>query len=144
MGGHDHRGTTLLMFPAAILVVMILAAIAVDLSKVHLARREAHAALSSVADDAATMLDHDAVRRGQLTTLDLERARRFVQRTIAEHPPHIDGRIVGPVSVQPGPRPGSVELTATIAVDHLFARAVPDAAGTTVFTLRVTGELVAN
>jgi len=137
-----HRGTTLLLFPAGILVVMILAAIAVDLSKVHLARREAHAAIASVADDAAAMLDRSAVRRGEFSRLDLDRARAFVRRTFAEHPPQIDGRLIGPVSVRAGARPGTVELEATIEVDHLFARVMPDAATTTVFTVRVTGELL--
>lgn len=139
-----HRGTTLLLFPTGILVVMILAAIAIDLSKVHLARRESHAALSSVADDAASMLDRSAVRRGNLTAVDLDRARAFVHRTFTEHPPQLDGHLVGPVSVEAGPRPGTVALTATVEVDHLFARAMPGSAGTSTFTVHATGELLAN
>ena len=142
-GRRGQRGSTLLLFPASILVVMVLGAICVDFSKVHLARREAHAALSALADDAAAMLDRDAVRAGRFDAVDLDRARRFVATSWATHPAKLEGSLVGAITVDRGPRAGTVVLSATIRVDHLFGRVAPDSVASTTFTVDAVGELLA-
>ena len=69
-------GSALILMPAAVLVVMVLAAITMDLSLVHLGRRETIAAAEAAANDAATFgLDERAYRSGAGYRLDAVRAR---------------------------------------------------------------------
>lgn len=121
------RGSALILFPAGVLAVLVLAAIAMDLSLVHLARREAITAAESAANDAATYgLDEHRYRRGAGYALDPARVRAAVDQSIAaaglgEHlttPPRvtIDGTTVG------------VQLT--VQVEYVFARSLPGVAHT--------------
>lgn len=67
----DDRGSALLLMPAAVLVVLVLGAIAVDAAVAFLAERELAAAAAAAANDAATAgLDEDALRRGGGYRLD--------------------------------------------------------------------------
>lgn len=67
----DERGSALLLMPAAVLVVMVLGAIAVDAAVAFLAERDLAAAAAAAANDAATAaLDEDALRRGAGYRLD--------------------------------------------------------------------------
>lgn len=133
------RGTTLLLFPAAVLVLMVLAAIAVDLSLVHVARRELVRVCSHAADDAASVIDQDALRRGEPLTVDLEAARRVVRAELAAA--DLPGRLVGPVRVERGPAPTSVVVEATLEVDRIFAPGFGDRSTDRV-TARVEGHLL--
>ena len=140
LGPTRERGTALLLFPAAVMVLMVLAAIAVDLTSIHLARREVYRIASQAADDAAAMIDHHSLRTGDLRTIDLSAATRLVrgELTVAKMP----GAIVDGPRVRLGPRPGTVEVTLTISVEHFFAKAIPGADTSERITVDVVGELL--
>ena len=64
-----------MLMPAAVLIVMVLGAIAVDLTAVRLGQRELIAAAGDAANDAVTVgLDEAALRSGQGYRLDPDRA----------------------------------------------------------------------
>jgi hypothetical protein len=108
--------------PASVFVVLVLAAITVDLSMVHLGRREGLAAAESAANDAVTFgLDEAAYRRGEGYHLDLGRARTAVERSVSVQFSG-DEQVSAPQVAIDGTR---VTVTVTIRIDYLFARALP-------------------
>lgn len=137
---HSERGTALLLFPAAVMVLMVLAAITVDLSAMHMARREVYRAASQAADDAVTRLDTHALRSGELHVIDIAAARELVrdELTVATLP----GPILDGPHVHAGPRRGTVEVTLTVRVEHFFAKAIPGAPDSEQITVDVVGELL--
>lgn len=123
-----------MLMPAAMLVSMVLAAITMDLSLVHLGRREALAAAEAAANDAATYgLDESAYRSGAGYHLDPTRAHRAMQRSIVAAG-LADDLAAPPDMVIFGT---TVRVRLTIRVDYVFARALPGAAHST--TVTVTG-----
>ena len=52
--GRSERGSSLLLFPAAVLIVMVLAAMAVDTSIAFMGQRELANATAAAANDAAS------------------------------------------------------------------------------------------
>ena len=121
--GTADRGSVLMLMPAAVLVVLVLGAIAVDLSLVHLARRELVVAAGAAANDAVTYgLDEDAWRRGEGYSLDPTRVDDAVNRSLAAR--GLLPRLVTPPVVRAtGPDEVTVELAEP--VDYLFAKALP-------------------
>jgi Flp pilus assembly protein TadG len=127
----SDRGSALMLMPAAVLVVMVLAAITMDLSLVHLGRRETMAAAEAAANDAATFgLDERAYRTGAGYALDPVRAHRAMQQSIAAagladdlaSPPQM--AVLGT----------TVQVRLTIRVNYVFARALPGVAHSTTVT----------
>lgn len=117
-----ERGSALLLMPAAVLIVLVLAAITVDLSLVHLARREAMAAAEGAANDAVTFgLDEAAYRRGEGYRLDPARVRIAVERALATDA--AGERWSGPPRVEV--LGSAVRITVVARVDYVFARALP-------------------
>ena len=115
-------GSALILMPAGVLVVLVLAAITMDLSLVHLGRRETIAAAEAAANDAATFgLDERAYRTGAGYRLDPARARRAMEQSIRGRrltddlasPPEM--MILGT----------TVQVRLTIRVDYVFARRCP-------------------
>ena len=131
-----------MLFPAAVMVLMVLAAIAVDLTSVHRARREVYRSASQAADDAAAMVDQHSLRAGDLHTIDLAAARRLVRAELALA--GLPGPIVDGPRVELGPRPGTVAVHVAVSVDHFFAKALPGAASTERITVDVVGEILEN
>lgn len=111
-----------MLMPAAVLIVVLLGAVAVDLSIVFLGRRELAAAAAAAANDAVTYgLDQDALRVDGGYALDPERVRDAVDASLAAsnvdvdvHPPLVE--LVGP---------GEVRVTLSGEVQYVFAPAVP-------------------
>lgn len=134
-----ERGSSLLLFPAAILVVLLLAAICVDFSRVHLARRALVHTLSVAADDAVAMVNEAALRSGQPDRVDLDRARQVIRFELAVG--DLPGPVVGAIDVRYGPNATSLIATATIRVDHIFAPAVPGASRSQDITATVSSAL---
>jgi Flp pilus assembly protein TadG len=127
-----ERGTVLMLMPATMVVLLVLASIMVDFAVVAMRSRELHNAASAAANDAATAaLSSEGLRSGE-TWVDTDRARGLVaaslarQRFALDQPPTVyvslDGREV------------TVTLHATH--DYLFAGVVPGAPDT--FTVDVT------
>lgn len=136
--GRTDRGTALLLFPAGFLVILVLAAIAVDLSTTQLAQRELRRTLEVATDDAAAMLDDDAVRATDRLTLDADAAERVVRFEVATA--HLPGPIVAGPTVVVDRDAGIVTATASIEVHPMFGPIV--GGGPQTITVRAQGRLV--
>jgi hypothetical protein len=119
----------LLLFPAAILVVMVLAAIAVDVSIAFLGQREVANATAAAANDAAGAgVSNQAFYRLGEVQLDGGTVHRLaVERVQAMLDPSRFHDLRVDVVVAPGGAgcPPTVRVRATARVDYIFARAVP-------------------
>lgn len=136
MSGAEHRmarperGSVLLLFPAALLIVMVLAAITVDTSIAFLGQRELAEATSAAANDAAAdALSASAFYERDLIDLDLARVEAIaVERVtqIIDGSRHSGLRVTASV-VPPSAAgcPPRVEVVASSTVSYVFARAVP-------------------
>lgn len=121
-----------MLMPAAVLVVLVLGAIAVDLSVVHLATRDLADAAASAANDAVTSgLDPAGVRTGGSYELDPDRVAAAVADSLALH--GLEGRLARADIEVDGDR---VVVTLERRVAHVFARSLPGAAGATTITTR--------
>jgi hypothetical protein len=110
-----------MLMPAGLLVVLILASIAVDMSVVHLRKRQALDLAAAAANDAATAAaDPGALRSGSFE-LDPARARTTVDQVVAasELAPEL---VTTPVVVVTD---GRVEVTLVVEADYVFAGAIP-------------------
>ena len=135
-----ERGTALLLYPAGVMVLMVLASISVDLSAIRLARQELDSTVQVAADDAAGMVDESSLRSGDRLVIDLDRARRLVEGEMAL----ADTACVSipTVTVDLGPRPGTVTVTARCEVAHIFGRALPGVPRTEPIVASAVGERV--
>lgn len=115
------RGSVLMLMPACVLVVLVLASIAVDMSLVHLRQREALDLAASAANDAVTAGADPARLRAGSFGLDAGRVRATVDRTLAasDLAPHLVGRPVVRIAGD------TVEVALEIEADYLFTGALP-------------------
>jgi hypothetical protein len=119
------RGSVLLLVPTGVLVVVVLAAIAVDTGVALLGEREAAALAEGAANDAATAaVDEAAYRAGGEFRIDEARARRVVAGTMAATSSELEAvRVeVGFPVVDGQP---AVQVTVAGTIDTVFARALP-------------------
>ena len=130
------RGSSLMLMPAAVLVVMVLGAIAVDQSIVYTQQRELVAAAEAAANDAAGYgLDRDAFYDRNEVVFDLARARAAALAALRAR--RIDARAV----VSLGPGGTEVEVSLRTEVEYVFAGAIPGAPGTTEVRAQASAEL---
>lgn len=116
----DDRGTALVLAPALVLVLVVLAGIAVDLSIVHAAQRRLARVAAAAADDAAGMVDERRVQLDGAILVDPTAARAVVEDRFARS--DLPGRLVDlDVAVERD----RVVLRASVVVPHLFLRALP-------------------
>ncbi len=125
-----ERGSILLLFPAAVLIVLVLAAITVDSSIAFLAQRELANATAAAANDAATTaVDGQAFYRDDRIELD-----PYAVAAVAEERVRLalDGSRHRGLEVRatasPPTRSGcpwTVRVTASSKVSYVFAQAVP-------------------
>jgi len=117
--------------PAAMLIVLLLGAIAVDLTIVHLRQQQAIEAAASAANDAVTAgVDQDALRSGHGYRLDPDRVRAAVERSVRAQG-LTDELVEAPEITEPDA--WSVTVVLSLRADYLFARSLPGApSGTTV------------
>ena len=121
----SDRASTLLFFPAALLVVVVLASITVDLARLRLVHRQVDDTAAAAANDAVTAgLDVDALRRGEDYRLDPRRVERVVRRSVEVHDHAGTGTLDAQVDV-PGPRVVVVHLSGRVPLG--FARVLPAA-----------------
>ena len=119
-----ERGSVLLLMPAAALIVIVLAAIAVDLSLVRIRHEQLENVAAAAANDAANQLDQSALRAGgdpstPTVVLDPERVATVVAETV-------EAQGLGGVSIVRADVDGrEVVVTLSIEVEHLFGRALP-------------------
>ena len=122
-----ERGSSLLLFPAAVLVMMVLGAITVDFSIAFLGERELAGATAAAANDtAARALSNPAFYNEGVVTLEeavaSEVAVAAVRRAL-DADRYRDLRVT--VTVPTGGR--TVVVTASAEIDYVFAGAVPGA-----------------
>jgi hypothetical protein len=123
-------GSVLMLVPAGFLIMLVLAAIAVDHSQVHLRQRQAQRVAVDVANDLVTLaLDEAAFRESGEYLLDAPRAADLVDvlaRASDLGPTLVDVR----ATVIP---PDQVVVELEARVEHIFTKAIPGApSGTTV------------
>ena len=113
--------------PVGVLIVLVLGAIAVDLTVVHLASAQATDAASSAASDAVTVgLDQELARTDGTYVVDPQRATAAAWRAVqARRLPHD----VLDVAVTVGPAPDRVTVRVTVAVAPIFGSALPGSDG---------------
>lgn len=126
----DERGSILLLFPAAVLVVLVLAAITVDSSIAFLAQRELANATAAAANDASAMaVDGRAFYRDDRIELDpyavemvaVDRVRQAIDQSRHRG---LDVRATASPPAAAG-CPWTVRVTAASRVSYVFAKALP-------------------
>ena len=127
-GGRD-RGSVLALVPAGFLVLMLLAALAVDSAVSYLGQEQLHDALSGAANDAVTAaLDDGAFYHSGAITIDPAAAGRAVCASVAaQNAPALHG-----LEVWMAVDGNSLRLQGKAQVDAVFGRVIPGLAHHTV------------
>jgi len=121
-----------MLMPAAVLIVLVLGAVAVDLAVVQLRQRAAIAAAAGAANDAVTYgLDQGALRRGEGYRLDPARVSTAVAESL-EAQGVADDLVTPPIVSEPSP--GTVSVVLRVRVASVFARVLPGGPVTTTVT----------
>jgi hypothetical protein len=123
-----------MLVPAGVLIVFVLASIAVDMSLVHLRKRQAFDLASAAANDAATAGADQAALRSGSYVIEPDSARAVVDDVVgaSELAPHL----AAPPSVTVTAEGVSVELA--LEADYIFAGVVPGAPDGTVVAASAT------
>lgn len=131
-----ERGSALLLVPAGVLVLVTLAAIAVDAAVVFLAERELGNASAAAANDAAAAALADApfYTTGEIV-IDASRAGAVAAESVAARVPR-GLELTGPPAVEVAGR--QVCVTVEARVRRIFARAIPGVAHEAVVRARST------
>lgn len=118
----SERGSVLLLFPAAFLIVLVLGSIAIDAGVAFMRQRELAAAASAAINDGVTLATADALERGDGVQIDPARLevaviesldRRGILPTLTEAPR---------ITVTATDR---IEVTLVAHVDYVIAPALP-------------------
>lgn len=125
------RGSVLLLFPVAVLVVVILAAITVDSAVMFLGQREVANAAAGAANDAATIgVGNTSFYRAGVVELDPGTVQRLAAERVRAA---LDAVRFEDIRVDAVVVPGSsgcaptVQVHASATVAYVFARALPGA-----------------
>ncbi|MEM8708072.1 MAG: hypothetical protein AAGE98_16535 [Actinomycetota bacterium] len=129
----SDRGTVLMMFPAAFLIMLILGAIVVDVGLSQVRARELEAVASSAANDALAALDVGELRTSGELRFDLDRARTIVAESVAAGALPDASVVTVDVIGAGGPDP-QVEVTLTLTVEFIMAPALPGDLDSTTIT----------
>ena len=134
-------GSALLLFPAAVLLMIALGAIAVDFSIAFLGERELAGATAAAANDvAARALDNRRFYQEGVLALDPVAARQLATdevRSALDFERYHDVR----VTVEVAGDGRTVVISASARVDYLFARALPGGPGGTRVASTTTASL---
>ncbi len=119
----DDRASVLMLVPAAVLILLVMASIAVDMALVQLRQRQAYDLAAGAANDAATAAAEQGALRAGEYRVDAAAARRVVDRVVAasDLAPEVVGAPVVRVT------PDGVEVEIALYADYVFAGVVPGA-----------------
>lgn len=137
MRGRSERASVLMLMPAAIVIVLLLGAIAVDSAIVYLEQRQAYNVAFDAANDAAGAgLDRDLVRTTGQFVHDPAQVREIAAATVAasamDHLTLVAARVDD----------GVVEVVVDVRVQHLFGQAFGGRSSETIrVAARAEGEL---
>jgi len=127
------------MFPAAIMIMLVLGAIVLDVGVSQVRARELQAVADSAANDALASLDVIALRNGQPLSLDPVRAKAIVLQSVAAGSlPHATVEAVA-VGSDPSGRI-TIDVRLSLRVDLVISPALPGGARST--TITRTGRVV--
>ena len=136
-----ERGSALLLFPAALLIMVALAAMTVDSAIAFLAQRELQNATAAAANDAATEALSDSsfyednrieLSAAAVESIAVDRVFALVDRA-RHHGLTVTAEAVPP----PGPACAwTVRVAASSTVDELFGKAMPGSSGTAAVSAR--------
>ena len=136
----SDRGSALMLMPAGLLIVLVLASIAVDMSLVHLRKRQAFELAAAAANDAATAgVDQGRLRTTHDYVLDPERARAVVTDVVAAS--ELASELARPPVVTVTDAGVRVELA--LEADYIFADVVPGAPDGTEVSASATATVAA-
>jgi Flp pilus assembly protein TadG len=114
-----------MLMPAAVLVLIVLGAIAVDFAVVFTAQRELANAAAAAANDAATKaVDRPEFYRSGTLRLDHTAAHRVARTAVDVRAAGYLDPVTVDVEIDAGP---GVTVTATATVEYIFAKAIPNA-----------------
>lgn len=121
------RGTVLLLFPAAVFAVLVLAAITLDVGFAHVRAQELRSVAASAANDALGSLDTDALRSSGTISFDRAEAERLARTSVAAGP--IPTADVESVKItRRSADEWQIAVTLGVDVDFVIAPALPGAA----------------
>jgi hypothetical protein len=123
-----------MLVPAGVLIVFVLASIAVDMSLVHLRKRQAFDLASAAANDAATAGADQAALRSGSYLIEPGSARTVVADVVgaSELAPHLAAAPSVTVTAE------GVSVEITLEADYIFAGVVPGAPDGTVVAASAT------
>lgn len=114
----------LLLFPAAVLAVLVLAAVTLDVGLTHVRAQQLRSVAASAANDAVGALDIDALRSRGTVSFDPVAAERLVRHSIAAGPlPRATLESV--TFTHPSPSRWGVAVTLSMDVRFVIAPALP-------------------
>ncbi|HET6950267.1 MAG TPA: hypothetical protein VFI47_07825 [Acidimicrobiales bacterium] len=129
--------STLMLMPAGLLVVLIMASIAVDMSVVQLRQRQAHDLASAAANDAATAAADQVALRAGTYVADEEVADAVVIQVVMAS--ELAPLVVGTPDVQV--TADGVEVELAIRAEYVFAGVMPGAPDGTTVRATATGRV---
>ena len=128
----EDRGTVLMLFPAAFLVMIVLGALVVDVSLSQVRATELDAVAASAANDALAALDLQRLRATGEALIEPDAGARITQESIANGALP-DARLVA-VSVDYGGGVPVLSVTLELEVDFVMAPALPNGLDSTTIT----------
>ncbi len=129
------RGSVLMLMPAGVLVILLLGAIAFDMSLLFLRQRQAAAVTSDVANDlAALALDVPTFRASGEYVLDPAKADEIGLSLLdaSDLAEHITSAVISVTGDD------TVNVRVTVAVEYVFAKAIPGGDDGTTVTAEAT------
>jgi hypothetical protein len=118
-----QRGSVLLLFPAAFMIVLVLGALSIDAAVVYLRQRELASAAGAAANDAVMLgLDRARLRDSGELVLDPVQVERAVLASLGRR--GLLGELIEPPHIAM-PGDGRVEITLVSRADYVMARALP-------------------
>ena len=143
MRSRGERGSVLLLFPAALLIMVALSAMAVDSAVAFLAQRELTNATAAAANDAATeAISDQSFYRGdriELSPSAVEAVAVDRVRALIDENRHHDLTVQADAVPPAGPGCAwTVRVVATSRVDEVFGKAMPGSAGSVAVRARST------
>lgn len=130
----------MVLAPTLLLVVLALAAIAVDLSALHHAHRSTHRIVATAADDAAGLVDGHHLQLTGDARIDRVAATRLVAARLEQS--QLPGTLVGPPRVSFDHAASQVTVQASVDVDHIVTRSVTSRPSTTRLVVTASARMV--
>ena len=122
-----ERGTVLLLFPAAVMVVLVLTAVTLDLGLLRVRIQQLRAVAASAANDVVGAADVDALRSTGEISFDPVAARVLVQRAVKAG--SLPDAVIESVTITPGHGGWEIAVTLSLEVNPMIAPALPGSGG---------------